>query len=118
MGDGGLAVWPWYPIPTSSTRASRYEQSDGANRQSQPGRSFGTKANFCASCMSLISKSKMRKWEVSRMEESPRSKSHSGNVQEQVQASLSKSNHSRRRGGAFCFGDAEVRRSEDRGCGF
>jgi len=41
------------------------------------------------------------------MEESPRSKSHSGSVQVQVQASLSKSNHGRRRGGAFCFGDAE-----------
>jgi len=41
------------------------------------------------------------------MEESPRSKSHSGSAQEQVQASLSKSNHGRRRGGAFCFGDAK-----------
>ena len=55
-----------YPIPTSSTRASRYEQSDGAYHQGQPGRSFGTKANFFASCMSLISKSKMRKWKFRR----------------------------------------------------
>lgn len=48
-----------------SRRRHRYEQSDGAYHQGQPGRSFGTKANFFASCMSLISKSKMRKWEVS-----------------------------------------------------
>jgi len=84
MGDGGLAIWPWgYPIPRARVGATDMSSQTEHIIQSQPGRSFGTKANFFASCMSLISKSKMRKWEVSKMEESPRSKSHSGSVQEQ-----------------------------------